>query len=95
MDEHFNTELEDNSAVQVAEELYRFSRYCIENNETLAMAELAKLPPVQTWLLTNEPSKRIQHASVMESDSSDGEQETSNTMDVVDDWTEVKSRRKR
>ncbi|XP_043257030.1 uncharacterized protein LOC122399970 [Colletes gigas] len=95
MDEHFNTELQDNSATQVAEEMLRFYSYCIENNESIAVAEFEKLPPLQSWLITSEPLARIQHSSVIESDSSDGEEETSQATEVANEWTEVKSRRKR
>ena len=76
MDEHFNTELHDDSAMQVAEELLRFHRYCTENNETSAVAELEKLPPLQSWLVTNEPVRRTQSRSIVEEDSSEGEEES-------------------
>lgn len=94
MDEHFNTELQDDSAMQVAEELLKFYRYCTENTENLVMIELAKLPPLQPWLVTNEPARRNQNFYAIENDSSEGE-ETSNDMQVVDEWTEVRSRRRR
>ncbi|XP_076245749.1 uncharacterized protein LOC143186156 isoform X1 [Calliopsis andreniformis] len=93
MDEHFNTELQDDSAVQVAEELLRFYRYCIGNNENLAMAEFEKLPPLQSWFSTTEPVRRT-HNPVVENDSSE-EEETSKNVEVADEWTEVRSRRKR
>ncbi|XP_054005731.1 uncharacterized protein LOC128890853 [Hylaeus anthracinus] len=95
LDEHFNTELEDDSAVQVAEELLRFYRYCCENNESIAVAEFEKLPPLQSWLTANEPQRRIQNLSIVENDTSSGEEETSQDTEVVSQWTEVKSRRKR
>lgn len=95
MDEHFNTELQDNSAMQVAEELLRFYHYCIENNENLAMVELEKLPPLQSWIITNEPIKKIQNSCTIENDSSENEEEISVCMKVSDEWTEVKTRRKR
>lgn len=95
MDEHFNTELQDNSAMQVAEELLRFYRYCIENNENLAMTELEKLPPLQSWIITNESIKKIQNSCTVENDSSENEEETSVCMKVANEWTEVKTRRKR
>ena len=95
MDEHFDTELHDDSAMQVAEELLRFHRYCTENNEGLAVAELEKLPPLQSWLVTNEPVRRTQIRSIVEEDSSEGEEESAKDMEVADEWTEVKSRRKR
>ncbi|CAL7946434.1 unnamed protein product [Xylocopa violacea] len=95
MDEYFNTELQDNSAIQVAEELLRFHRYCMENNENLAVTELAKLPPLQLWLVTIEPVKKVQNTHPKESDSSGSEEETAAGEEVTDEWTEVRSRRKR
>ncbi|CAK9805883.1 hypothetical protein ANTQUA_LOCUS4600 [Anthophora quadrimaculata] len=95
MDEHFNTELEDNSAIQVAEELLKFYRYSIENNASVLAAELEKVPPLQSWLVTSEPVRKVQNTSVMENDSSEDEEETPSEMEVIDEWTEVRSRRKR
>ncbi|XP_033341131.1 pre-rRNA-processing protein TSR2 homolog [Megalopta genalis] len=95
MDEHFNTELEDNSATQVAEELLRFFHYCCENNESMAVTELEKLPPLQSWLLTRTPIRRIQNSSIIESDSSEDEEEVHQDMQVADEWTEVKSRHRK
>ncbi|OAD61515.1 Pre-rRNA-processing protein TSR2 like protein [Eufriesea mexicana] len=95
MDEYFNTELQDNSAIQVAEELLRFYHYCTENNENLAMTELAKLPPLQSWLVMNEPIKRSQNSCAIENDSSENEEEASVGTEVADEWTEVRTRRKR
>ncbi|XP_076751187.1 uncharacterized protein LOC143423613 [Xylocopa sonorina] len=95
MDEHFNTELQDGSAIQVAEELLRFHRYCMENNENLAATELAKLPPLQSWLVTAEPVRKVQDSCAMESESSESEEETAISAEVTDEWTEVRSRRKR
>ena len=95
MDEQFNTELQDNSSVQVAEELLRFYRYCIENDENLAVTEFAKLSPLQLWLDMNKPAKEIQTVCAMETDSSESEKETPNDMKVVDEWTEVRGKRRR
>ncbi|XP_076245750.1 uncharacterized protein LOC143186156 isoform X2 [Calliopsis andreniformis] len=89
----YMNELQDDSAVQVAEELLRFYRYCIGNNENLAMAEFEKLPPLQSWFSTTEPVRRT-HNPVVENDSSE-EEETSKNVEVADEWTEVRSRRKR
>ncbi len=36
MDDQFNTEVHDDSIIQVAEELLRFHRYCMEGNESTA-----------------------------------------------------------
>lgn len=98
MDEQFNTELQDESALQVAEELLRFYKYCIENNESLAMAELEKLPPVQPWLLSTVPLRRANQSSVQNEDdsSSENEENVTEPMEVADsEWTEVRTRRKR
>ncbi|XP_076659113.1 uncharacterized protein LOC143362645 [Halictus rubicundus] len=95
MDEHFNTELQDDSAMQVAGELLRFFHYCCQNNETMAVAELEKLPPLQSWLVNGEPVRRTQNSSVIESDSSEDEEEASEDMQVADGWTEVRSRQKK
>lgn len=95
MDEHFNTELEDDSAIQVAEELLRFYRYCIQSNESVAVVEFEKLPPLQSWFIANEPMRRTQQPSVVEDNSSEEEEETSRNIEAVDEWTEVRSRRKR
>lgn len=95
MDEHFNTELEDNSAIQVAEELLKFYRYSIENNANVLATELEKVPPLQSWLVTSEPVRKVENTSVMENDSSEDEVETPSEMEVIDEWTEVRSRRKR
>ncbi|KAF3427831.1 hypothetical protein E2986_05793 [Frieseomelitta varia] len=95
IDEQFNTELEDNSSEQVAEELLRFYRYCIESHESLAVTEFAKLSPLQKWLDMNKPAKEIQTVCAMETDSSESEKETSDDMKVVDEWTEVTRKRRR
>lgn len=99
MDEHFNTELQDDSAIQVAEELLRFYRYCVENQEAVASEELSKLPPLQPWLVTNETVRRIQNSRAPDNDTSESEGEEEEaapvSMEVADEWTEVKSRRKR
>lgn len=95
MEEYFNTELQDNSAIQVAEELLRFYHYCIESNENLAMAEFAKLPPLQSWLVINEPMIKTHSSPMVEDDNSESEAEASGDAKVEDEWTEVRTRRKR
>lgn len=95
MDEYFNTELQDDSAVQVAEELLRFYRYCIENNESTAVAEIEKLQPLQSWLTMDSPSTKTQNFSIVKDISSDEEEQTSHCTEGINEWTEVKSRRKR
>nr|XP_034172213.1 uncharacterized protein LOC117600642 [Osmia lignaria] len=95
MEEYFSTELQDDSAIQIAEELLRFHRYCIENNENVATIEFGKLPPLQSWLVTNEPVKKIHSSYIMENDSSESETEASGDVKVEDEWVEVRTRRKR
>ncbi|CAK9799854.1 Pre-rRNA-processing protein TSR2 homolog [Anthophora plagiata] len=95
MDEHFNTELQDDSATQVAEELLKFYRYSVENNASVLAAELEKVPPLQSWLVTSEPVRKVRNTDVMENDSSEDDEETPSEMEVIDEWTEVRSRRKR
>ena len=94
IDEQFNTELEDNSSEEVAEELLRFYRYCIENHESLAVTEFAKLSPLQKWLDMNN-AKETNTVCAMETDSSESEKETSDDMKVVDEWTEVRGKWRR
>ncbi|KAK1136173.1 hypothetical protein K0M31_000738 [Melipona bicolor] len=95
MDEQFNTQLEDNSSEEVAEELLRFYRYCIENNESLVVTEFTKLSPLQNWLDINKPAKKMQTVCTMETDSAESEEETSDNMKVVDGWIEVRGKRRR
>lgn len=94
MDQNFNTELQDDSATQVAEELLKFHRYCSEDTENLLTVELAKLPLLQPWFFTIELARRIQACRTIENDSSEDE-EISDDMEVVDEWTEVRGRRNR
>lgn len=93
MDEQLNTILEDNSTVQVAEELLRFYRYCIEGNESTAKVELEKLPPLQSWFTCERPTRSTRSLPV-EQDSSSNED-----MDVdkseQDEWTVVTNKRNR
>lgn len=97
MDDQFNTQLEDNSATQVAGELLRFFQYCVANNENLAVAEFEKLPALQTWIVCNEPTRTNRNSYIPEDDSSsESEEEVTGNMEVADDeWTEVRTRRKR
>lgn len=96
MDTQFNTEMEDDSAVQVAQELLRFFQYCKQGDEVTAKAELDKLPPLQNWLLRQEPNKPARSSStqVNSASSSESEEEQGDKMEVDDGWTAVKTRRK-
>ncbi|KOX70832.1 hypothetical protein WN51_02256 [Melipona quadrifasciata] len=80
---------------EVAEELLRFYRYCIENNESLVVTEFTKLSPLQNWLDINKPAKKMQTVCTMETDSSESEEETSDDMKVVDGWIEVRGKQRR
>lgn len=101
MDENFQTELQDNSAIEVAEQLLRFYRYCVEGNESLALEEREKLPLLQPWILSRDEISRRQNnrAPINNTSSSDSDGENENTMEVTpdasDDWVEVKTRRKK
>ncbi|XP_033219273.1 pre-rRNA-processing protein TSR2 homolog isoform X2 [Belonocnema kinseyi] len=98
MDLEFDTELEDASSTQVAEELLRFYRYCAAGDETTALAELEKLPPLQPWIATQVYTMSVPSQScTQENDSSSEDGEASNNqMEVVDqDWTTVRTKRKK
>lgn len=94
MDDQFDTEVQDDSITQVAEELLRFHRYCVEGNESIAKTELDKLPPLQSWLSSERPvqptrSEPVKHepsSSVEDMDVDGNEQEK-------DGWTVVTNRR--
>ncbi|XP_066595693.1 pre-rRNA-processing protein TSR2 homolog [Prorops nasuta] len=93
MDQHFNTQLEDDSPVQVATELMRFYKYCCDGNEATAVEELNKLLPLNTWITTREP---ISRRSAPRETSSESEEDEEEGMEVIkEEWTEVKARRNR
>lgn len=94
MDEQFNTELQDYSGNQVAEELFKFYRYCVEGKEAEAVTESEKLPPLQPWMVSYIPRKS--NNVIVQNDSDSESDETETDMQVEDtEWTEVKTRRKR
>ncbi|XP_043278954.1 uncharacterized protein [Venturia canescens] len=100
MDTNFSTELEDNSAIQVANELLRFYKYCKEGNELIALEELSKLPALQPWIMTSEPmrERHVRASRTENANESDSESDGSNDhkMETMnDDWVEVKTRRKK
>ncbi|XP_012277605.1 uncharacterized protein LOC105698167 [Orussus abietinus] len=96
MDAEFNTELEDDSSIEVAKELLRFYHYCVEENETAMRAEFEKLPQIQPWLLQKESTRKFIHDSALQVDhSSSDNSENENNMDLDSEWTEVKTRRKK
>lgn len=96
MDEQFNTELQDLSCKQVAEELYKFYCYCVEGNETLAVIEFEKLPPLQPWIISCL-AKKINNGSIAFENNSDSESdEIEESMETEGaEWIQVKPRRKK
>lgn len=97
MDAEFSTELEDDSAVQVAQELLRFFQYCKQGDEITAKAELDKLPPLQSWLLqagSNQAARSSSSRVNTAESTSESEEEQGDKMEVDDGWTAVKTRRK-
>lgn len=96
MDEHFNVQLEDNSSFQVADELLKFYSYCAGGNEPLAMQELEKLPPLQSWITSRTITRRdIDRFIEQGGDSSSDEDGDRSLDDAGEEWTEVRSRRKK
>ncbi|KAH0947551.1 hypothetical protein HN011_011483 [Eciton burchellii] len=94
MEIHFNTELQDDSAVQVAIELLRFYQYCIEGNESVAKAEFDKLSPLQSWLRIEQPSQATVSLPIQHEDSSDEDMDVDKNKDE-DEWTVVTRRRRK
>ncbi|KAL0119256.1 hypothetical protein PUN28_009681 [Cardiocondyla obscurior] len=92
MDDQFNTELQDDSSTQVAEELLRFYRYCVQNDESTAKTEFEKLPPVQSWLSLEQPIRPSQPVR-RESSSSDEDMDVDKNKQQEDGWTVVTHRR--
>ncbi|XP_029156688.1 uncharacterized protein LOC114929324 [Nylanderia fulva] len=93
MDEQLNTILEDNSTIQVAEELLRFHRYCMEGNESTAKTELEKLPPLQPWFTCERPVRSTRPLPSKEDSSSDDDMDVDKNEQENDGWTVVTSRR--
>ncbi|CAL1688248.1 unnamed protein product [Lasius platythorax] len=93
MDEQLNTILEDDSTVQVAEELLRFYRYCMEGNESTAKTELEKLPPLQPWLTCERPVRSTRPLPLKEDSSSDEDMDVDKNEQENDGWTVVTNRR--
>lgn len=95
MDAALNTELEDGSAILVAEELVRLHRLCVSNSEN-SLTEIEKLPPLQSWLSTlTSTNSTSQSASQQNESSSDSEETSNDQMEVEEEWTTVKTRRKK
>lgn len=85
----FNTEVDDGSYTEVADELIKFYNYVKTNSETTFQAELDKLSPLQSWLVGPQP--RVQ--KYVEAESTDEVEKTDHPMEV-DEWVTVKSKRK-
>jgi len=96
MENQFSTELQDDSTVQVAAELLRFYQYCIESNESTAKAEFDKLPPLQSWLISEQPSRPTISVSVpiQHEDTSDEDMDVDKN-ENGDEWTVVTRRRRK
>lgn len=93
MDDQFNTELQDDSSIQVAEELLRFYRYCIEGDELKAKTELEKLPPLQSWLNLEQPVRPTRPVKHESSSSDDDDMDIDKNEQEGDGWTVVTNRR--
>ncbi|XP_011861606.1 PREDICTED: uncharacterized protein LOC105558506 [Vollenhovia emeryi] len=92
MDDHFNTELEDDSSIQVAEELLRFYRYCVAGDQLTAQTEFEKLPPPQSWLSLERPARPTRPVRHEPSSSDEGMDVDKNEQEE-DGWTVVANRR--
>lgn len=95
MDDQFNTELQDDSTVQVAEELLRFYRYCMEGNESTAKTEFEKLPPMQSWLNSERPARPTRSQPVKPDSNSDEDMDIDKNEQEKDGWTVVTNKRNR
>lgn len=93
----FNTDMRDGSAAEVAEVLVKFYQYCIEDKASIAMTELEKLPPLQSWFLSLQPVQQNHSAMNCDSSSNSNEGMNTNNMDMNTDegWTMAKDRRRR
>ncbi|XP_046747411.1 pre-rRNA-processing protein TSR2 homolog [Diprion similis] len=101
MDEAFQTELQDDSAADVAKVLLRFHKYCMDGDEATAVTEMAKLPPLQPWIMRRKPAKDTLTQPQPPGEVRDNvkSQEAVEKMDAEeeedDGWTEVKTRRQK
>ena len=105
MDAEFNTRLEDDSEKQIAQEIVQFHQLLVQNDMENLTARLAKVPPLQPWIMPYTGPVKAAH-NVAESDddgdsdedgSDDGESTSkSNQMEVVDPegWAVVRRKKK-
>lgn len=91
---HFDTELHDDSDLQIAEDLLRFHRYCMEGNESMATVELEKLPPLQCWLNSTQcTSVPVPRDSSLDKDMDVDDSDKSDDSD--EGWTKVTNRKRK
>ncbi|XP_015516249.1 uncharacterized protein LOC107221683 [Neodiprion lecontei] len=101
MDEAFQTELQDDSAADVAKVLLRFHKYCMDGDEATAVTEMAKLPPLQPWIMGRKPAKEtLAQPKLLEGVRDEMKNdEAVEKMDAEENedngWTEVKTRRQK
>lgn len=96
MEDVFNTELQDFSGQQVADELYRFYFDYTRGNVTQAKSEFEKLPPLQQWIIPNVIKINKKPTAVeISSDSSESDEKEESMETEVSEWTVVKSGRKK
>ncbi|XP_034935426.1 uncharacterized protein [Chelonus insularis] len=100
MDTEFNTELQDNSAIEVAQQLLRFYQYCLNSDEKTAMAEMEKLPALKSWILSRDMIRKQISDGPSTSEVSNGGEEDEMSEHVKetaveDEWLEVKPRKKK
>ncbi|XP_012531739.1 pre-rRNA-processing protein TSR2 homolog [Monomorium pharaonis] len=95
MDNQFNTELQDDSSMQIAEELLRFHRYCMEGNESTLKVEFEKLPPLQSWLNLEptQPRQTDPQPAKHKPNNLDEDMDIDKNEPEEDGWTMVTSRR--
>lgn len=94
MDDQFNTEVQDDSSMQIAEELLRFHRYCMEDNKSTAKTEFEKLPPLQPWLNSERPARQTcSQPANHKLGSLDEDMDVDKNEQKEDGWTVVTSRR--
>ena len=87
MDEEFSTILEDNSNSQIADELIKFHKYLIADDEDSIRKDLEILQKQNTC-------KKVTNSSKTEIIDSDKSKDVNNTMDVDNDgWTLVNKKR--
>lgn len=91
MDTQFRTQLEDNSEMEVAQEIIRFHKIFLENDADKLESEIATLPGVQSWI---KPNQVPAVSCIIKNDEAE-KPSKNNTMEVDDEgFTLVPRRRK-